>query len=167
MSEYPSAGALHALALVATVRTALAATLGIAERRAGRDPAAQEPPWTAGTDLALGVGRVAGLALHLRLRAAAPPVGRAEATRLAQAFEDQLALAELARELHRAHQKLLSLYPDVPEALVEQTRRLHGRAEALGHHAAPETGFAAFAEALVGWTARVGAALQELGEDDF
>ena len=47
---------------------------------------------------------------------------RDERAALVWAFEDRLVLARLARELHVVHQRLLSLYPDVPEKLIEETR---------------------------------------------
>ena len=122
MRDSNPAAALHALALVAAARTALATARSIRERREGRDPSAQEEPRTARADLAVLVGEIRTHVARLRLRSVVAGEPRSHAARLAQAFEDRLLLDDLARDAHRAHQKLLSLYPDVSEDAVEEAR---------------------------------------------
>ncbi len=118
-----ASSAFHAMALVASARTALAAARQVADRRAGRDASAQEALPVAALDLAVLVAEVGTMAVQLRLRAT---VGEpeADAARLAHAFETRLLLADLTRALRAAHQKLLSLYPTVRAETVEATRRL-------------------------------------------
>ena len=117
------AAALHALALVAAARAALAAARGIGDRRAGRDPSTQEPEAPVRADLAVLHRRLAGHVARLRLRVVLGDLpDETPAAALARAFEDRLLLDDLARDARRAHQKLLSLYPDVTEKLVEEAR---------------------------------------------
>lgn len=131
-----TAAALHTLALVAALRTALGVSQGIAGRRAGDDPSEDEPEAPVRVYLWAAAQRIGSLLVRLRLRAVAgapvedPARGEHAHAALVQAFEDRLALAALADELRVAHQKLLSLYPAVDGALVEAVRqRQH---EALG-----------------------------------
>ena len=137
------ARALHALALVAAARSALGVAVAIADRRAGRDPSAQEPPATATADLRTAGATLAALTVRLRLHGAAPPAP--DPARLAQAFETALVRADTAATLRRAHQKLLSLYPAVPEALVEDARRLASDADS------PDCTPGALAEGVATW----------------
>lgn len=123
--------ALHALALVAAARTALAAARSIRERREGRDPSAQEEPATARADLGLLVGEIGTHVARLRLRSVVAHEDLSRAARLAQAFEDRLLLDDLARDTRRAHQKLLSLYPEVGERVVEEARKVADAASRL------------------------------------
>lgn len=118
------ASAFSAVALVATVRTALQAARSIGDRRAGHDPSAQEPEADVRADL-VGLHRqLAAQVVRLRLRVVAgAPQGPAA---LAQAFEDRTLLDDLGRTLGIVHQKLLSLYPSVDASLVEDVRRLSG-----------------------------------------
>lgn len=123
-----SAPAFHAMALVAAARAAVGAARRIADRRAGRDASEQEDEWLARADLHDLHDTVAELTVRLRLRVVTGTPDT-EAAALAQAFEDRLLLDDLGQRLRLAHQKLLSLYPAVSEALVETTRQL--AAEAL------------------------------------
>src|SRR5690606_11797056 len=123
-----TAAALDTFALVSVLRTALGVGRGIAARRAGEDPSEEEPEAPVRAYLHAALGRIDGLLMRLRLRAAAGVLEDPHAA-LVQAFEDRLALTDLAEELRVAHQKLLSLYPAVGEALVEAVR--HQRREAL------------------------------------
>ena len=124
------ATAFHAMALVAAARAALGAARGITDRRAGRDASEQEDEALARADLRALASSVAELNVRLRLRVVAGTPG-SEAAELAQAFEDRLLLDELAARLRLGHQKLLSLYPDVSEAIVETTRQLAADATRL------------------------------------
>ena len=122
MRDTEPAAALHALALVAAARTALAAARSIRDRREGRDPSAQEASGVARADLAVLVGQLRGHVARLRLRGVIAEQELSRAAALAQAFEDRLLLNDLARDARRAHQKLLSLYPEVSETAAEEAR---------------------------------------------
>lgn len=115
--------AFHALVLATTARTAVRAARAVADRRAGRDASAQEAPPDAAADLRRLRDDLAGAAVQLRLRAATPPPADPEAQAV-HVFETRVLLADVARALGVAHQKLLSLYPAVDADLVEQTRVL-------------------------------------------
>ena len=124
--RYPSA-ALHAMALVASLRTALGVTRAIEARRGGHDPAAQEPEAPVRRYLSEAIGRLKSILVRLRLRVAASIPGDVHAA-LVQTFEDRLTLADLAEELRVLHQKLLSLYPAVSESVIEAIRVRYGEA---------------------------------------
>lgn len=124
----PHGSALSAMALLATLRTAADVHRGMAERRAGRDPSAQQPPSDAHAALQSLVPALKDTLLRLRLALALPATDD-ERAGLVRAFETRMAAGALARDLHRAHQHLLSLYPAVPEDLVESVR-LHQAAAA-------------------------------------
>jgi hypothetical protein len=121
---------LAALALVASLRAALTAGRAVADRRAGLDASAQEPPPHARAALAAAAGRLARGLVRLRVRLAlgAPPD---EAAALVQAFEDRLLAADLAADLADAHRRLLSLYPAVGAEAVEAVRLAHTDADRL------------------------------------
>jgi hypothetical protein len=124
------ATAFHAMALVAAARAAFHTARSIAERRAGRDPSAQEPEAQVRDDLAALADALGAQTVRLRVRAAVgTPASKAAA--LAQAFEDRLLLDDVARTLRTVHQKLLSLYPAVDETLVEDARQVGAEVGAL------------------------------------
>lgn len=137
--------AFHAVALVAAARTALGAARRIADRRGGRDASEQEPEATVRADLEALRTDLAGDVVRLRLRAVVG-VPEGEAAALAQAFEDRTLLDDLGRTLAVAHQKLLSLYPAVGEAPVEEARVLSLEASRRAVADAYEPGLEAFAE---------------------
>lgn len=145
-----SATAFHAVALVAAARTALRAARSVSDRRAGRDPSAQEPEAPVRVDVAALADRLAGLGVRLQLRAVAG-VPESEAAALAQAFEDRLLLDEVAQDARRTHQKLLSLYPAVPDAVVEEARQLAARAAEAAHADAFEEELGPLARRLGAW----------------
>ncbi|MEM1041130.1 MAG: hypothetical protein AAGI91_00730 [Bacteroidota bacterium] len=128
MSDLPDNRQLHALVLVSTLRTAAEVQRALAERRAGRDPSEQEAAQPVRAYLRTAVPELRGLVARLRVSLV---VAREEQAALVQAFEDRLTLSRLARELHIVHQRLLSLYPAVPDALVEAARLRQQEAERL------------------------------------
>lgn len=156
MPDPATLAALHAMTLVASLRAAATAGRAISDRRAGQDPSEQEDVAPVRDWLTAAGGRIAGRLVHLRLRLV---VGEPddERTRLVRAFEDHVLLADLALDLRTAHQKLLSLYPAVPETLVEAFRRSHVEAADLaeGDPGSP---------ALVALVERATDALDELRE---
>lgn len=131
-------GQFRAFVLLATLRTANEVRHALAERRAGRDPSAQEPAASVRDYLAEALPELKGLVARLRISLV---VERDERAALVHAFEDRMVLARLSRELHIVHQRLLSLYPDVPEGIVEDTRLRQQEVERLasgfGDHFAP------------------------------
>ena len=144
--------AFHALALVAAARTAAHASRHIADRRAGLDASEQQADGPAAAVLGAAVRRLAASLVRLRVRLAAASTDDHTAA-LVQAFEGRLVLDDVARAARRAHQALLSLYPAVDAALVEDARRLALDAEALAVADVPDA--AALAERLADWLDRV------------
>ncbi len=113
----------EAMVLLASLSAAGSAWHRIAERRAGRDPSAQEAdtvtrPYLhkATRDLSALLMRVQqNLALQARQTGLAALVRR---------FENLMTVHRLVQRLQVVHQRLLSLYPAVSEGLIEQARTL-------------------------------------------
>ena len=123
---------LRTMALFATLSTATEVLHAFAERRAGRDPSAQEPVrvvrpylWTTSRELDRMAMQLQGALAH----AEHSPEARIAA--LLRRFESLITLRRIARLLNVVHQRLLSLYPEVSEDCVEQARHLTGQADAL------------------------------------
>jgi hypothetical protein len=148
---------LNAMALLASLRTAVDVCHALAERRAGRDPSEQEAPAAARRYLREARRELAALAAGLRAGLA---VERAPEAVLVGAFEDRMRLVRAARELHVVHQRLLSLYPAVDEATVEAARRVQAEAARLA--TADEDG--AFPYALAAWVEAAAVFLDALAD---
>lgn len=147
---------LRAFALLATLRTANDVRHALAERRAGRDPSEQEDGPGVRAYLGAVLPELQGLVAQLRLSLVVAPDERVA---LVRAFEDRMVLQKLARELHVVHQRLLSLYPDVSEDLIELARRQQVEAERL---AATSGDF--FAPVLTAWLDRSAALFEGLAK---
>jgi hypothetical protein len=123
---------LRSMVLLSTLSTAAEVWHAAQERRAGRDPSAQETSRVV-------MPRVRGARTELqemlmRQRASAVYAQHQEedpTAHLVRRFDDLMTLQRVARLLHLAHQWLLSLYPDVTEALVEEVRHLEAACAAL------------------------------------
>jgi erythromycin esterase-like protein len=155
-SDTSSDAQLRAMALLASLRTAADVCAALAARRAGHDPSEQEPLEAAHRFLR--DGRRELLAVVGRLRVSLV-IRRPEEAALVQAFEDRMLLARAARESHVVHQRLLSLYPAVPEGLVEQARQVQAEAARL----ATDDG-EGFDEALTAWVEAAAAFLEALSD---
>jgi phosphate uptake regulator len=118
------------MTLLATLSTAASVRESVAERRAGRDPSAQEPADRAATRL-----RNAGRSLMdllMQMALSRVPLEQQDAEQLSHAvrhFDLLLKLRRAERLTQAMHQHLLSLYPDVSEALVEEARKTHDAIE--------------------------------------
>lgn len=147
---------LRAMALLSTLRTAAEVRHAIAERRAGRDPSGQEAKQPVRAYLYDAHRESTGLLLRLRTSLA---VEADEGVALVHAFEDRMVLARAARVLHVAHQRLLSLYPEVTPEVVEAARLRQREAAQLAGASGP-----AFREALAGFTGRFATFLELLAK---
>ncbi|MEO0558028.1 MAG: hypothetical protein AAF170_07575 [Bacteroidota bacterium] len=145
-----SAPAFHAMALVAAARAALGAARSIVDRREGRDASEQEDERLARADLHSIASSIAELTVRLRLRVMTG-TPETEAAELAQAFEDRLLLDDMSKRLRLAHQKLLSLYPEVSEVLAETTRQLAAEAARLSTADAYEAEWGELAIRISDW----------------
>lgn len=146
MPDDASTPSFSALVLLSTLRTAVEVRHAISERRAGRDPSEQEDAPSVEAYLRGILPELQHLLGRLRLSLV---VARADEAAFVQAFEDRLVLARLGRELHVVHQRLLSLYPAVPEELVEEARLRQQEAERLAAASGP-----GFERVLTGWVDR-------------
>jgi len=130
-SESPdSAAVLESMTLLATLSTAETVRESVAERRAGRDPSAQEPADRAATRLR-NVGRTL-MDLLMQMALSRVPIKKQDDGQLSHAvrhFDLLLKLRRAERLTQAMHQHLLSLYPDVSEALVEEARKTHDTIE--------------------------------------
>jgi hypothetical protein len=147
-------GQLRAMTLIASLRTAAEVCRAIAWRRAGEDPSEQEASEPVRQHLQHAQQELREVVVRLRLSLAVAPDQEAS---LVRDFEDRMLLAEAARDLHIVHQRLLSLYPTVDSALVEDAR--HVQAEAARLAAAGETDFRS---PLIAWCDAVVAFADEL-----
>jgi len=130
-SESPDAAAvLGSMTLLATLSTAETVRTSVTKRRAGRDPSAQEPSGRATARL-----RTAGrtlMDLLMQMALSRVPVEQRDDGHLSHAvrhFDLLLKLRRAERLTKAMHQHLLSLYPDVSEALVEEARAAHDEIE--------------------------------------
>ncbi len=118
---------LRSMVLLSTLKTAAEVWHAAKERRAGRDPTAQEAPVVVAPWL-----RTARRELQemlMRLRAGLVYARHHEehpTAHLVRHFDALMTIGEVARLLHLIHQRLLSLYPEVGEALLEEVRELEG-----------------------------------------
>ena len=126
------AAVFQAASLLSVLTSAAEVWHAAKERRAGRDPSAQEE--------AAVVRRYLHQARHetqemlMRLQAShahAEHASEDTVTTLVRRFDSLLTLGRLARLMQTVHQRLLSLYPDVREELVEEARCLQASAAAL------------------------------------
>ena len=126
-----SAAVLESMTLLATLSTAATVRESVAERRAGRDPSAQEPADRAATRLRNAGGTLMDLLMQMAL-SRVPLEQREKEGKLSHAvrhFDLLLKLRRAERLTQAMHQHLLSLYPDVSEALVEEARLTHDTIE--------------------------------------
>jgi len=145
---------IEAMSLVATLRTAAEVCRSIALRKAGEDPSEQEPAHPTRIRLQAARADLRAVVNRLRVSLAVP---HPEETALVRAFEDRMLIARAARDLHLVHQRLLSLYPDVEEDMVERARRIQAEAARLA--ASDDQGFL---PAVAVWCESTAAFLDEL-----
>jgi hypothetical protein len=134
--RYPAEGAvLQAMLLFSTLSTAAELWRATQERRAGRDPSAQEGAGVVRPYLRAAARELQVLLLRLRASLAYSEDAAEEQTeqtaRLVRRFNDLVVVHRIERLLQVTHQRLLSLYPETPEAFVEQARLLRGEARVL------------------------------------
>jgi hypothetical protein len=140
-SAGPEGTTLRAMTLLSTLAAAVEVWQKARERAAGHDPSAQEDDAFVRPVLRRAGRDLEALLMPLRASLAYTTVaedGGPGAT--VRRFEDLLKLHRIARLLQGTHQRLLSLYPAVGEALVEEARLLYAEAERLAD--VEEDGFA-------------------------
>lgn len=118
---------VRSLVLMSAMSTAADVVFGMSERRRGHDPTAEESPDVARPYLRAATDELYEHLLTLRAgRALRGDDAASRTVRLARRVNEVLLLNRLVRLFHGIHQRLLSLYPSVPDELVEQARILEG-----------------------------------------
>jgi hypothetical protein len=126
-NEQPdSAAVLESMTLLATLSTAAMVRESVTKRRAGHDPSAQEPADQAVVRVR-GTGRTL-MDLLMEIALSRVPLEQGDDGPLPRAvrhFDLLMKMRRAERLTHAMHQHLLSLYPEVSEALVEEARLTH------------------------------------------
>ncbi len=120
-----SAIILDSLSLVATLDTAARCARYMNLRRAGIDASSQESESDACRRVDESMRLLAEVALHLRLHCALNEVEAVAEADSIRRFETLLLLRKAAEGLRGLQQGLMSLYPSVNEAVVEDARLVH------------------------------------------
>ncbi len=126
-----SAAVLQSMTLLAALSTAEEVRESMAERRAGRDPSAQAPPDLAAARLYEAGETLMDLLMQLALGQVPQQGDEEEMAHAVRHFDLLMKLRRAEHLVTTMHQHLLSLYPEVSEALVEEARHVHDQIEAL------------------------------------
>lgn len=135
-----------AVALLSSLRAAFETAHARQERKAGRDPSAQEAHATARAWLEHARAALREELTLLRLDLVLEADTEDATAAALRELDTLLRLGHIAQTLHRTHQRLLSLYPDVDETLVEAVRRLRTTADVLDAQADRRDVLARFTE---------------------
>ncbi|MEZ4700440.1 MAG: hypothetical protein R2834_08925 [Rhodothermales bacterium] len=118
--------------MLAVLTTASEVRHAISERRAGRDPSDQEEPDRAIEALAHAGDELAGQLMQIRSSLVISVVeGDETAVAPTRHMIIVLRFNRVLRLLQRIHQRLLSLYPAIPEDLVEEARMFMARCQRI------------------------------------
>ncbi len=116
---------VRSLVLMSAMSTAADVVSGMAERRRGADPTSQEGPEVTRPYLKAAADELEDHVVALRAgRALRRDRPASRVVHLARGVNEVLLLNRLVRLFHGIHQRLLSLYPAVPDELVEGARLL-------------------------------------------
>lgn len=121
----------QAMVLFSTLSTATSVWNAHRERRAGHDPSAQEPAPFVRPYLKEAAGTLQAALMHLQASRLAAEDETSHLAALVRRFDMLVALRRATQQLKSIHQRLLSLYPEVPEELVEAARELYGESSDL------------------------------------
>lgn len=126
------AAVLQSMTLLATLSTAAEVRHAVCERRSGRDPSAQEPSGIAAPQLRRAGADLQDIVMELLLsHVNLEHQHEAYLATVVRHFDERMKLRRAARLLQEMHQRLLSLYPDVSEELVEEARIVLSECERL------------------------------------
>ena len=118
------AAVFQAASLLSVLTSAAEVWHGAKERRAGRDPSSQEDVAVVRPYLRRAQREMQEMLMRLQANLVhAEQIKGDPVTVLVRRFDSLLTLRRLARLLQTIHQRLLSLYPDVREDLVEDARQ--------------------------------------------
>lgn len=131
-SDASEAAVFQSMTLLATLSTAAELHSTVEERRAGRDPTAQEDASVAVPHLHTATQEVRHLAMQLLLsHVSIVNQHEPDLAALVRHFDQRMKLQRIARRTRSIHQRLLSLYPEVSEELVEEARTVERDGETL------------------------------------
>lgn len=143
------AAVLESMSLLATLSTAVDVRESVIQRQAGHDPAAQEPSDWATARLRNSGSTLMDLLMQLMLsRVPLEQEGEAPLPRAVRHFDLLMKLRRAERLVQDMHQRLLSLYPDVSEALVEEARLVRDRLSLLSGADPTDTEIPALSDVL-------------------
>ena len=125
-NDVPTTSAvLQTMVLLSTLTTASELRHALQERRAGRDPSTQETDEVVRPYMEVARLELQEMLMRLRASLAYAQHGHDdEMTAVVRRFDDLMTLTRAATLLQTVHQRLLSLYPHVSEALIEEARVL-------------------------------------------
>lgn len=115
----------QAMVLFSTLSTATTVWNAHRERRAGRDPSAQEAAPFVRYYLRRAAGTLQAAFMQFQASRLAAEDETVHLAAFIRRFDLLMALRRLTEQLKTIHQRLLSLYPEVPEDLAETARRLY------------------------------------------
>lgn len=130
--ERTEAAVLEAMVLFSTLTTASEVWQDARERRAGRDPSEQEAEAVVVPYLKTASGELQALLMQLQAsRIQADREEEGHIARLVRRYNDLTRLRHVSHLLQVVHQRLLSLFPEIPATLPEQTRILQRQSSML------------------------------------
>ena len=122
------AALLRTMTLLSTLNLAAELAFGMRERKAGRDPSAENDASVVQPELAEISTTLRTLAFQLESSTILTSPEEADATQsqafTVQRYVDLMRLQKVGQLLHRLHQHLLSLYPTIDEVMAEEARLL-------------------------------------------
>lgn len=132
------ASLVQAFALLATASAAARVVRALHDRRDGCDPSDLTPPARARTAIAADARELRELLypLYVSFVAGADQDDGSDVARLTRQFDLLQRFSQAVALLHRVHQHLMSLFPEVSEDVVEEARELHLEAQSTLQHAA-------------------------------
>lgn len=117
-----SSAVLDSMTLLATLSTAAEVCRSVAERRAGRDPAAQEPPERAAARVRNSGRELMDVLMQIALSRVPLDEREGQLSAAVRHFDLLMKVRGAEHLVREMHQRLLSLYPDVSANLVEEAR---------------------------------------------
>ena len=127
--ERARASLVQTLTLISSASTATRVMRAVVDRRKGVDPSEQEVPDQATTGLRASLDELQALLVPVLVASAVVDAEELEERpRLIRHFDELQRLAEVVILMHRVHQRLLSVYPQVADDVVEEARALHKEA---------------------------------------
>lgn len=129
-----SSAVLDSMTLLATLSTAADVCTSVAERRAGRDPAAQEPPARAAARVRTSGRELMDVLMQIALSRVPLEGQGGQLSDAVRHFDLLMKVRGAEHRVQEMHQRLLSLYPEVSANLVEEARIVRG--ELAGFRAA-------------------------------